>query len=150
MVALANLTKTEWVKEQDNLKALFEDTLKTLDFFIDEYNYLRERLDAFQTERDLYERAVYKERGLIMNRVPKIHELKILPQYFNEVVSGNKQFELRKDNRDYQIGDLLLLKEYLADKDEYTGRESNLYKITYILRNVPEYGLMDGYCIIGW
>ena len=60
MVALANLTKTEWVKEQDNLKALFEDTLKTLDFFIDEYNYLRERLDAFQTERDLYERAVYE------------------------------------------------------------------------------------------
>lgn len=45
---------------------------------------------------------------------------------------------------------MLLLKEYLADKDEYTGRESNLYKITYILRNVPEYGLMDGYCIIGW
>ena len=60
MVALANLTKTEWVKEQDNLKALFEDTLKTLDFFIDEYNYLRERLDAFQIERDLYERAVYE------------------------------------------------------------------------------------------
>lgn len=85
-----------------------------------------------------------------MNRVPQIHELKILPQYFNEVVSGNKQFELRQDNRDYQIGDMLLLKEYLADKDEYTGRESNLYKITYILRNVPEYGLMDGYCIIGW
>lgn len=79
---------------------------------------------------------------------PKIHELKILPKYFNEVASINKQFELRKDDRDYKVGDYILLKEY--ENGEYTGRESGCLKITYILRNCPEYGLMDGYCILGW
>lgn len=30
------------------------------------------------------------------------------------------------------------------------GRECGCFGITYILRNCPEYGLADGYCIIGW
>lgn len=34
----------------------------------------------------------------------KKHELKILPQYFQAVWSGIKTFELRKDDRDYQLG----------------------------------------------
>jgi hypothetical protein len=29
------------------------------------------------------------------------HELKILPQYYEEVKAGNKNFELRKNDRDY-------------------------------------------------
>lgn len=81
-------------------------------------------------------------------RRPQTHELKILPEYFNEVTSLNKQFELRKDDRDYQVGDFLLLKEF-AD-GEFTGRTFGCVQIRYILRNCSEYGLMDGYCIIGW
>jgi len=81
-------------------------------------------------------------------RTPATHELKILPEYFNEVMSHNKQFELRKDDRDYQVGDFLLLKEF--ENGSYTGRESGCFKVSYILRNCPEYGLADGYCILGW
>ena len=80
----------------------------------------------------------------------KIHNgqyLKILPEYFNEVQSHNKQFELRKDDRDYRVGDWILLKEF--ENGSYTGRECGCFSITYILRNCPEYGLADGYCIIG-
>ena len=81
-------------------------------------------------------------------RRPIIHELKILPQYFDEVRSHDKQFELRKDDRDYKVGDFILLKEW---KDgSYTGREVGCFKISYILRNCQEYGLTDGYCILGW
>ena len=79
---------------------------------------------------------------------PKYHHLKILPEYFNEVQSLNKQFELRKDDRGYQVGDWILLEEY--ENGEYTGRQAGYFRISYILRNCPEYGLMDGYCIIGW
>ena len=82
------------------------------------------------------------------HRVPKLHLLKIKPEYFNAVESLLKQFELRKDDRDYQIGDLIILQEY--DDGEYTGRECGAFKISYILRDCPEYGLMPGYCIIGW
>lgn len=31
-----------------------------------------------------------------------IHELKILPQYFKEVVNGNKNFEVRKNDRGFK------------------------------------------------
>ena len=82
-----------------------------------------------------------------MNRTPMLHNLKILPQYFDAVVSNVKHFELRKDDRDYQGGDFLVLREW--ENEEYTGRETG-FKIEYILRGCPEYGLMDGYCIIGW
>lgn len=85
---------------------------------------------------------------MIKDREFKIHELKILPKYFNEVESRNKCFELRKDDRDYKVGDLILLKEF--DNGKYTGREVGLFLITYILRDCPEYGLMDGFCILGF
>lgn len=76
------------------------------------------------------------------------HELKILPSHFNEVINNNKRFEIRKDDRDYKVGDFILLKEY--EDGEYTGRTSECLRIKYILRNCSEYGLVDGYCIIGW
>ncbi len=89
----------------------------------------------------------FTEEKYILNRRPQVHELKILPKYFNEVTNLNKHFELRKDDRDYQVGDFLNLKEFV--NGEYTGRNFGC-KITYILRNCPEYGLADGYCILGW
>lgn len=74
-------------------------------------------------------------------------EKKILPKYFDEVKSGNKNFELREDEDDIQPGDILVLKEW--KNGEYTG-EKVTKTVMYVLRNVPQYGLMDGYCIIGF
>lgn len=73
---------------------------------------------------------------------------KILPQYFKDVRSGKKNFELRKDEDDAQPGDILTLEEWNPDTG-YTGYFVNK-AVRYVLRNVPEYGLMDGYCIIGF
>ena len=75
------------------------------------------------------------------------HDLKIQPQYFNFVEAGLKRFELRKNDRDFKVGDLFILREY--DKGEYTGR-CFIQSIGYILKDCPKYGLMDGYCIFGW
>ena len=74
-------------------------------------------------------------------------EKKILPKYFRAVRKEEKNFELRKDEDDAQPGDVLILMEWEAG--EYTGR-TEVRRIRYVLRNVPEYGLMPGYCIIGW
>lgn len=76
----------------------------------------------------------------------KTIEKKILPQYFRAVREEKKNFELRKDEDDVQPGDVLILMEWAG---EYTGR-TEVRRIRYVLRNVPEYGLMQGYCIIGW
>ena len=76
-----------------------------------------------------------------------MHEIKILPQYFADVRKGIKQFELRKDDRNYQVHDLVTLREW--NGKEYTGQKM-IVGICYILRDCPEYGLKDGYCIFGW
>ena len=58
------------------------------------------------------------------------HELKIYPHYFQEIVNGNKTFEIRKNDRGFQVGDIVILKEW--DNIEYSGREIHA-KILYIL-----------------
>ena len=72
---------------------------------------------------------------------------KILPEYFEAVLEEKKRFELRKDEDDIQAGDILILREW--DGECYTGREV-VNRVKYVLRNVPQYGLQEGYCIIGW
>ena len=71
---------------------------------------------------------------------------KILPKYFDDIVRNGKRFELRKDDDNVQPGDFLILKEW--DGEQYTGQRMK-WCVSYVLRNVPEYGLKDGYCIIG-
>lgn len=76
----------------------------------------------------------------------KIVYKKILPQYFDDVRNGHKDFELRKDEDDIQVGDKLVLNEF--DGTNYTGQYI-AKDVKYVLRNCSQYGLMDGYCIIG-
>lgn len=85
----------------------------------------------------------YETDSANKREIPRIHELKLLPQYFTD----QKSFELRKDDRGFEVGDLLLLREYDDETDRYTGRFS-VKKITYVLRDCPQYGLVSGYCIL--
>lgn len=76
----------------------------------------------------------------------KVHELKTWPIYFYRVFAGQKNFEVRKDDRDFQIGDTLLLKEYDPTTNTYTGRK--LYRnVDYILRG-GDFGIEEGYCVM--
>ena len=81
----------------------------------------------------------------------KLHELKIKHEYLVEVTMGRKMFELRKNDRDYQVGDLI---RFIDIKKDNTGGcdiyidEDDLYKITYVLKDVPQYGLDKDYCIL--
>ena len=76
----------------------------------------------------------------------KVVRKKILPEYFKAVKERDKNFELRKDEDDIQVGDLVILEEF---SDGYTGRGVRRY-VKYVLRDCPDYGLKPGYCIIGW
>ena len=51
-----------------------------------------------------------------------IHELKTWPEYFQEVDNGNKPFEIRKNDRGFEVGDELLLMEWNPETEAYTGR----------------------------
>lgn len=63
----------------------------------------------------------------------KTHELKAWPHFFKEIVSGEKTCELRKDDRGYEVGDLLILREWNPNTKEYTGHAVGAY-ITHIIR----------------
>ncbi|WP_267570650.1 DUF3850 domain-containing protein [Enterococcus faecalis] len=80
--------------------------------------------------------------GYEVKKEPTIHELKILPEYFEAVVSGNKRFEIRKNDRNYKKGDILRLNEY--QDGQYTG-DVHVAEITYI----TDYGQQDGYVVLG-
>ena len=75
-----------------------------------------------------------------------MHELKILPEYFEQAKNGNKPFELRKNDRDYQTLDYIYLREYW--KGRYTGRDL-VGKITYVLKDCEPYGLKKGFVVLG-
>ena len=62
------------------------------------------------------------------------HELKILPEYYSAVKEQRKTFEVRKKDRDFKVGDSVILREYDIYTDRYTGRRW-YGDITYILDN---------------
>lgn len=78
----------------------------------------------------------------------KVIRKKIHPEYSKAVREQKKNFELREDEDDIQVGDLLVLEEFIPYRG-YTGNGVRR-SVKYILRNCPEYGLKQGYCIIGW
>ena len=76
-----------------------------------------------------------------------IHALKIDPEFFIAVKYGGKTFEVRKNDRDFKVGDYMALNEYNAESGEYT-RCGVLTRITYILDD--ERYCKDGFAIIGF
>ena len=87
----------------------------------------------------------------------KDHELKTDQIVFEETWNENKLFEIRKNDRDFKIGDTLWLRETVFSGKEmsqgkplkYTGRVV-WFDIQYIL-TVPVYGVRDGWCVMsGW
>ena len=51
------------------------------------------------------------------------HRIKTHPAPFEMVISGEKPFEIRKDDRGYSVGDTLTLCEYDPNASLFTGRE---------------------------
>ena len=78
-------------------------------------------------------------------RAPITHELKCWPEPFAAVKDGSKPFEWRRDDRDYQVGDTLVLREW-RPAEEYTGQQLTR-TVTYIIRE--GFGIPEGYCIMG-
>ena len=74
----------------------------------------------------------------------KQHEIKIVASYYEDVVSGKKSFELRKNDRGYKQGDSLKMLEFKDGK--HTGRTIDA-DIIYMLEDYT--GLTEGYCILG-
>lgn len=60
-----------------------------------------------------------------------LHSLKTWTEYFEAVVDGRKTFEIRKNDRDFHVGDTLVLRDWDRNEGEYTGRKIEV-EVMYI------------------
>lgn len=87
------------------------------------------------------------------------HKLKINPVFFAAVLSGRKNFEIRKNDRGFLPGDTVTLCEYDAKRREYTGRTTGAvigyvsefeqkpgYVVFSLLASIAVSGDLIGYC----
>ncbi|MBQ7340366.1 MAG: DUF3850 domain-containing protein [Clostridia bacterium] len=44
------------------------------------------------------------------------HHVKIAPIHYEEIASGRKNFEIRFNDRNYKVGDIVALEEYLGQR----------------------------------
>ena len=83
----------------------------------------------------------------------RMHELKSWPDFFEPVMSGRKTFELRKNDRHFNVGDTIRLQEFDDRTGKFTGRELRK-RITYVLDGIgigaitPLLELAREYCIL--
>lgn len=76
-----------------------------------------------------------------------VHDLKIWPDFFDAVVDGRKPFELRRNDRGYQVGEVLRLREWRPFQGDYTGREVERV-ITYVSQQGAPF-LQPGFVALG-
>ena len=104
----------------------------------------------------------------------KMHDLKVWKEHYGALLSGEKMFELRLDDRNFKVGDILKLREFVpckkcngtgvasigfpnnspcscmkditTQRGSYTGAQM-LRRVDYILKDFK--GLKEGYCILG-
>lgn len=76
----------------------------------------------------------------------KRHTLKSHRKPFQDLWDGLRTFDVRSNDRNYEVGDSIMLQEYDGDKHEYTDRIIGA-KITYMLQG--EWGLPSNVCVLG-
>jgi hypothetical protein len=81
--------------------------------------------------------------------VAVVHSLKSWPEYFQAMVDGKKPFELRRNDRGFDVGHYLSLWEWCPEKMAFTGRSLSA-RVTFILRDTDGiYGLQHDYVVMG-
>lgn len=75
-----------------------------------------------------------------------VHELKTLQPYFERIRIGEKTAELRINDKDFQSGDELLIREFDTMTGFYGGNIRA--KVTHVLHRCN--GLKKGYCVLSF
>jgi len=74
------------------------------------------------------------------------HDLKTWPDQYRAILDGRKTFEVRLNDRAFDVGDTLLLKEWDPSPCGYTHREQRV-RVTYILRG-GQFGIAPSHCVM--
>lgn len=134
-------------KSKEPLKTLNEQGIskpqkkeKTED---EKYEEQQRKIDR-ETKKKIQEKEDEKKMEVLPSEMEKPeHQIRLATMYFDDVVSGKKSFELRKNDRNYKVGDILEMLEF--NDGRHTGRTVKA-EVTYMLEDYT--GLTEGYCIL--
>lgn len=108
-----------------------------------------QRAGSASREPGPLEREIWKR---LSNPLPDSHELKSWPQFFNPIITGDRRHELRRNDRDYRVGDSLVLREFDPSRGAYTGRSCTAVVTSITSRDEPcavsVEGLSQDFCIL--
>lgn len=76
----------------------------------------------------------------------KTHNLKTLPEFYFAIKRGSKTFEVRENDRDYKVGDILVLHYFNPELEEQI-EETITVLVSYIFYG-GKYGLAKNYCVM--
>lgn len=79
------------------------------------------------------------------------HALKCYDRYFHRIIAGEKTCEIRKNDRDFQVGDFIIL-QAVDDEGRYLShcnRSDCTLRITHVLHG-GVFGLEAGYCALSF
>ena len=97
--------------------------------------------------------AVFSEQFVPQFQIPtttqrQTHELKLWPPCFAAVNAGTKPFDVRENNQNFQVGDLLLLREFEPETADYTGKTLTRW-VSYVLAG-GAFGVQSNWCVLGF
>jgi hypothetical protein len=115
-------------------------------WYVGNYGKVKVRKDFVEIQEEISNESIKK-------KWPIVHVVKSWSMFFADILSGDRTSDIRLNDRRYQAGDQMLLKEYDPVKQEYTGREQ-LVTITYMQQNksnpcaISRDALKDGYVVL--
>lgn len=137
-------TEVEAVPDEINLHQVIAPAQKQELTEEQQYDAEQRKIDR-ETKKKLQEMEDEEKMShLPSDEGPKIHRIKLASNYYDDVATGKKTFELRKNDRGYREGHKLELLEFAEGR--HTGRVIRA-DIVYMLEDYT--GLEDGYCILG-
>lgn len=130
------LTKAEIERFREKTRVARKDVQELLGKMREKYSVLAKTMDTLE---DSLNRARSKLG---------IHALKTWPEYFEAVYDGRKTFEIRRNDRDFKVGDTLILREWDPKIEGYTGRRLERV-VTYVTDAANLGALTEGLVCMG-
>ncbi len=103
----------------------------------------------------LWQHGVLAEQAFRIwrGRESKLHELKIWSEPFAAIVAGAKRAEIRRDDRGFEAGDMILLREWILSNQDNSSKQGRYtgqtWKgiITHVLRDNSS-GIQPGFAML--
>lgn len=91
------------------------------------------------------------QNELPIPRPKQYHSLKCISPFFEAIRDGHKTFEVRWDDRGYQVGDILILNRYESNTPHMlnTMIKPIVCEVTYVLSG-EEWGIKKGFKVLGF